>query len=166
MEDVGLFYVHLVYFMDIWHILRSYGIFYGHLVFLSVLVSVGIRQIRHVRSIGRFIQKWPWGKKKTTNWLGISKVSCNCHNLVLWRHSIFHHLPFLPNFFVRPNPDYKIPAPAWSTWFPTHSAQFLMYDVSQSTSDFSFNDEQTKNFFPEKTKIKARRSTRDTSGCP
>jgi hypothetical protein len=30
MENVGLFYVHLVYFMSIWSILRPFGLFYGH----------------------------------------------------------------------------------------------------------------------------------------
>jgi hypothetical protein len=46
MEDVGIFYVHLVYFtatgkfwgqlenfVDIWYILWAFGIFYGHLVY-------------------------------------------------------------------------------------------------------------------------------------
>jgi hypothetical protein len=29
----GLFYDHLVYFMNIWHISRPFGIFYNHLVY-------------------------------------------------------------------------------------------------------------------------------------
>jgi hypothetical protein len=33
-QDVGIFYWHLVYFTDIWYILRKFGIFYRHLVFL------------------------------------------------------------------------------------------------------------------------------------
>jgi hypothetical protein len=32
MEDVGVFYGHLVYFTAIWSILRPFGLFYGHLV--------------------------------------------------------------------------------------------------------------------------------------
>jgi hypothetical protein len=32
MEGVGIFYVHLVYFTDIWYILWAFGIFYGRLV--------------------------------------------------------------------------------------------------------------------------------------
>jgi hypothetical protein len=34
MEDVGIFYGHLVYFMDIWSILWTFGLFYGHLVYI------------------------------------------------------------------------------------------------------------------------------------
>jgi hypothetical protein len=30
MEDYGIFYGHLVYFMDTWSILQPFGIFYGH----------------------------------------------------------------------------------------------------------------------------------------
>jgi hypothetical protein len=33
MEDVGIFYVSLVYFMAIWYILWPFGIFSGHLVY-------------------------------------------------------------------------------------------------------------------------------------
>jgi hypothetical protein len=32
MEDVGIFYGHLVYFMDIWYSLWTFGIVYGHLL--------------------------------------------------------------------------------------------------------------------------------------
>jgi hypothetical protein len=32
MKDVCQFYCHLVYFMAIWYVLRSFGIFYGYLV--------------------------------------------------------------------------------------------------------------------------------------
>jgi hypothetical protein len=35
MEDVGIFYGHLIYFTDIWNILWPFGIFYGHLVYFS-----------------------------------------------------------------------------------------------------------------------------------
>jgi hypothetical protein len=31
----GIFYSHLVYFVDIWYILWTFGIFCGHLVYLS-----------------------------------------------------------------------------------------------------------------------------------
>jgi hypothetical protein len=33
MEDVGLFYGHLVYFTGIWSILRAFGLFYGKFVY-------------------------------------------------------------------------------------------------------------------------------------
>jgi hypothetical protein len=32
-EDVGIFFGHLVYFIDIWYLLWTFGIFYGHLVY-------------------------------------------------------------------------------------------------------------------------------------
>jgi hypothetical protein len=35
MENVGIFYGHLVYFMVIWYILRPFGTFHGHLVYFS-----------------------------------------------------------------------------------------------------------------------------------
>jgi hypothetical protein len=35
MEDVGVCYVHLVYFTDIRYILWPFGIFYGYLVYIS-----------------------------------------------------------------------------------------------------------------------------------
>jgi hypothetical protein len=35
MEDVGIFYVHLVYFTDIYYILWPFGTFYGCLVYFS-----------------------------------------------------------------------------------------------------------------------------------
>jgi hypothetical protein len=39
MEDVGLFYVHLVNFNAIWYILWPFGIFYGYLIhFFPILV--------------------------------------------------------------------------------------------------------------------------------
>jgi hypothetical protein len=38
MEDVGLFYSHLVvYFTAIWSILRPFGLFYGHLVYFMTI---------------------------------------------------------------------------------------------------------------------------------
>jgi hypothetical protein len=37
MEDVGIFYGHLVHFMDIWSVLRSFGPFYGQLVYFVVI---------------------------------------------------------------------------------------------------------------------------------
>jgi hypothetical protein len=39
MEDVGIFYGHLVYFMAVWHILHLFGIFIGISVHFTVLVS-------------------------------------------------------------------------------------------------------------------------------
>jgi hypothetical protein len=36
-EDVGIFYGHLVYFMAIWYILWPFGIFYGHLVYFVAI---------------------------------------------------------------------------------------------------------------------------------
>jgi hypothetical protein len=33
MEDVGTFYGHLVYFMAIWYVIRTLGIFCGNLVY-------------------------------------------------------------------------------------------------------------------------------------
>jgi hypothetical protein len=39
MENVDLFYSHLLYFMDIWYILWTLGIFYGHLVYFVVIYS-------------------------------------------------------------------------------------------------------------------------------
>jgi hypothetical protein len=35
MEDVGIFYGHLVYFTSIWYILWPSGICYGHLEYFS-----------------------------------------------------------------------------------------------------------------------------------
>jgi hypothetical protein len=37
MEDVGIFYGHLVYFMADWYILETIGKFYGHLVHFLVI---------------------------------------------------------------------------------------------------------------------------------
>jgi hypothetical protein len=34
MEDIGIFYGHLVYFTAIWYTLLPFGIFYGYLVML------------------------------------------------------------------------------------------------------------------------------------
>jgi hypothetical protein len=47
MENVSLFYGHLVYFTAIWYILRPFGIFYGHLVYFwqfgtNILMPIGI----------------------------------------------------------------------------------------------------------------------------
>jgi hypothetical protein len=39
MKDVAIFYGHLVYFTTIWYILWLFGILYGHLAYLSRLVS-------------------------------------------------------------------------------------------------------------------------------
>jgi hypothetical protein len=38
MEDVGLFYGHLVFFTPIWYVLWSFGIFYGHLVYTHIYI--------------------------------------------------------------------------------------------------------------------------------
>jgi hypothetical protein len=38
MDDVGMFYGHLVYFMAIWYILWLFGIFYGYLVYFMVIL--------------------------------------------------------------------------------------------------------------------------------
>jgi hypothetical protein len=35
MEDVGIFYGHLVYFMAVLHILRLFGLSYGNLVYFT-----------------------------------------------------------------------------------------------------------------------------------
>jgi hypothetical protein len=37
MENAGIFYGHLEYFMVIWNILWSFGIFYGHLEYFMVI---------------------------------------------------------------------------------------------------------------------------------
>jgi hypothetical protein len=37
MENVGIFYGHLVYFMTIWYILRSFGLFYDYLVYFMTI---------------------------------------------------------------------------------------------------------------------------------
>jgi hypothetical protein len=37
MEDVGVFYGHLVYYAAIWYILWQFGIFCGHLVYCMVI---------------------------------------------------------------------------------------------------------------------------------
>jgi hypothetical protein len=37
MENVGMFYDHLEYFMDVWYILWAFGIFHGHLVKFVVI---------------------------------------------------------------------------------------------------------------------------------
>jgi hypothetical protein len=37
MEDVEIFCEHLVNFMDIFSILRTFGLFYGHLVYFVVI---------------------------------------------------------------------------------------------------------------------------------
>jgi hypothetical protein len=40
MEDVGLFYVYLVYFPAIWYILWPFGIFCGHLVYFVAICYI------------------------------------------------------------------------------------------------------------------------------
>jgi hypothetical protein len=40
MEDFGIFYGHLVYFVAIWYILWPFGIFYGYLVGICFSVLV------------------------------------------------------------------------------------------------------------------------------
>jgi hypothetical protein len=35
MEDVGLFYGHLIYLMAIWQYFTAFGTFYGNLVYFS-----------------------------------------------------------------------------------------------------------------------------------
>jgi hypothetical protein len=37
MEDIGIFYGHLVYFEAIWYILRQFGIICGHLVYFAAI---------------------------------------------------------------------------------------------------------------------------------
>jgi hypothetical protein len=37
MEDVGLFYGHLLHFIAIWCILWAFGEFYGHLVYFMAI---------------------------------------------------------------------------------------------------------------------------------
>jgi hypothetical protein len=37
MENVSIFYGHLVYFMAIWYILRQFGLFCGHSVYFMVI---------------------------------------------------------------------------------------------------------------------------------
>jgi hypothetical protein len=37
LDDVGLFYEHLVYFINIWSIIRPFDLFYGHLVHFVVI---------------------------------------------------------------------------------------------------------------------------------
>jgi hypothetical protein len=44
MQDVGVFYGHLVYFMDIWYILQLFDIFYGHLLYFVVCSFVHFSQ--------------------------------------------------------------------------------------------------------------------------
>jgi hypothetical protein len=45
MENVGIFYVHLVYFTAIGKMLWSFGIFWGHLVYFSPFWHVVPRRI-------------------------------------------------------------------------------------------------------------------------
>jgi hypothetical protein len=53
MEDIGIFYGHLVYFTAIWSILLPFGLFYCHLVYFtaiwSILLPFGIHTL------------WPFG---------------------------------------------------------------------------------------------------------
>jgi hypothetical protein len=51
MEEVGLFYGHLVYFTVIWYISRPFGIFYGHLVYFTAIWYI-------LSSFGRLIPFW------------------------------------------------------------------------------------------------------------
>jgi hypothetical protein len=37
MENNGIFYGHLVYFTVIWYISRSFGVFQGHLVYFKAI---------------------------------------------------------------------------------------------------------------------------------
>jgi hypothetical protein len=52
-EDVGIFYGHLVYFTAIWYTLWIFGIFCGNLVFFPVLVFVGTYQTLYAPSVER-----------------------------------------------------------------------------------------------------------------
>jgi hypothetical protein len=45
MEDIGIFYGHLVCFVDIWSILWAFGLFYGHLVYLHLVYFIDIWSI-------------------------------------------------------------------------------------------------------------------------
>jgi hypothetical protein len=40
MENLGLFYDHLVYFITIWSILWPFGLFYDHLVYFMTIWSI------------------------------------------------------------------------------------------------------------------------------
>jgi hypothetical protein len=40
MEDVGIFYGHLVYFTAIWYILRPFGVFYGYLGYFAAIWQI------------------------------------------------------------------------------------------------------------------------------
>jgi hypothetical protein len=40
MEDIGIFYGHLVYFTAIWSILLPFGLFYCHLVYFTAIWSI------------------------------------------------------------------------------------------------------------------------------
>jgi hypothetical protein len=40
LRTIGLFYGHLVYFTDIWSILRTFGLFYRHLVYFTDIWSI------------------------------------------------------------------------------------------------------------------------------
>jgi hypothetical protein len=45
MEDVGIFYGHLVYFTAIWYISWPFGVFYFYLVYFSLFWYVVPRKI-------------------------------------------------------------------------------------------------------------------------
>jgi hypothetical protein len=45
MEDVGIFYGHLVYFAVIWFILGLFGIFYSYLIYFSLFWYIVPRKI-------------------------------------------------------------------------------------------------------------------------
>jgi hypothetical protein len=53
MEDVGILYGHLVYFMTFWYIPWPFGTFYGYLVYFSPFWYVVPR---------KHWQPWRWGK--------------------------------------------------------------------------------------------------------
>jgi hypothetical protein len=69
MEDVGIFYGHLVYFMDIWSTLHTaiwytlwtLGIFCGNLVYFSMFLYIVLRKIWQPCDVDEFS---PHGKLK------------------------------------------------------------------------------------------------------
>jgi hypothetical protein len=65
MEDVGIFYGHLVYFTVIWYTLWPFGIFYGYLVHLFPFWYVAPRKIW---------QPCPTGEKRRITVPEIGKV--------------------------------------------------------------------------------------------
>jgi hypothetical protein len=66
MENIGIFYGHLVYFTLIWYILCPFGIFYGHLVYFVVIWTIFpvlVRCSKKNLATLRFVVKTIW---KTT----------------------------------------------------------------------------------------------------